>query len=194
MDVWLRSSVNTQFFIKILFEIFNHILQFFFTLFQEAEKQLCRYNYLIRYFFPLTPYREWNDNIGLKKMNVYWTSQKSLWFQPSAAPWMVQNCQSIINQLALAIGQAKLRRELLLFKNHPNVPIMSKKITNSICIFRLLKLNQEERSLLRSHSWWLMDDVIVIICHLNSSNLLLYMYSTSSTRRVHVLNYYLVWS
>ena len=109
---------------------------------------------------------------------------------------MVQNCQSIINQLALAIGQAKLWRELLLFKNHPNVPIMSKKITNSICTFQLLKLNQEERSLLRSHSWWLMDDVIVIICHLNSSNLLLYMYSTSSTRWVHVLNYYLVlvWS
>ena len=77
---------------------------------------------------------------------------------------MVQNCQSIINQLALAIGQAKLRRELLLFKNHPNVPIMSKKITN-LCIFQLLKLNQEERSLLRSHSWRLMDDVIVIICH-----------------------------
>ena len=177
MDVWLRSSVNTQFFIKILFEIFNHILQFFFTLFQEAEKQLCRYNYLIRYFFPLTPYREWNDNIGLKKMNVYWTSQKSLWFQPSQLLYilrMVQNCQSIINQLALAIGQAKHRRELLLFKNHPNVPIMSKKITN-ICTFQLLKLNQEERSLLRSHSWWLMDDVIVIICHLNSSNLLLYM-------------------
>ena len=56
---------------------------------------------------------------------------------------MVQNCQSIINQLALAIGQAKHRRELLLFKNHPNVPIMSKKITN-ICTFQLLKLNQEE--------------------------------------------------
>ena len=70
---------------------------------------------------------------------------------------MVQNCQSIINQLALAIGQAKLRRELLLFKNHPNVPIMSKKITNSICIFRLLKLNQEERSLLRSHTQLMTD-------------------------------------
>ena len=70
---------------------------------------------------------------------------------------MVQNCQSIINQLALAIGEAKLRRELLLFKNHPNVPIMSKKITNSICIFRLLKLNQEERSLLRSHTQLMTD-------------------------------------
>ena len=73
---------------------------------------------------------------------MYWASKKVYDFSLQQLLYilrMVQNCQSIINQLALAIGQAKLRRELLLFKNHPNVPIMSKKITNSICIFRLLK-------------------------------------------------------
>ena len=53
-----------------LLEIFNHILIIiFFHFVQEALKQYVgRYTtYLIRYFFPLTPYREWNDNIGLKK-------------------------------------------------------------------------------------------------------------------------------
>ena len=95
---------------------------------------------------------------------------------------MVQNCQSIINQLALAIGQAKHRRELLLFKNHPNVPIMSKKITNSICIFRLLKLNQEERSLLRSHTQLMTDG------RCDSNNMSFEFFKSATLHVQYVLN------